>query len=514
MAATTRHRFALWHAGRPSTVLLIAVLGVGIFVRFFALSQQSLWWDEGGSLALTDNRSLSDLTVRLLSTRGTEAFMPGYFYLLTLWRGIFGSSETAMRVLSALFGSAALVLCMFAADRNWGRTPAFWTALLGAFSAYGVLYSQETRPYAMAFAIISLVLAAYLECRSPRESPAWRLMLAVAALLAIWTSIFSAVFLVALGAADLAMTRSLRSAFKLWWMPALFSASFAIWLAARFVMHVHGLSVPSNQGGVFLKVGFLVSGLLAGTTYGPPLADLRGPERLHVLLDHWPQFALLAIVGIAIAAAIWRNERAKFAARTQTAPDDRRPEVILAAALAVIAVHVAFGMAADFNILPRHAFALWPAVIIALPVLVLGTDWAPVPHRQWAFAALAGLVVLNAFALQNYFFDSRYARDDNRGAARAIDDAHGAKAMLLCGDMRTLAYYTHTPIVLATGVRNSAGGLRALAGDSRQLLFVVNRPFYWRADGKEFLAQALRPHYRLSKTLTFQYFVIYVFDRV
>jgi hypothetical protein len=77
-----------------------------------------------------------------------------------------------------------------------------------------------------------------------------------------------------------------------------------------------------------------------------------------------------------------------------------------------------------------------------------------------------------------------------------------------------LTWAIDVPIVPAMEVRNSADGLRALAGDSKQLLFVVNRPFYWRADGKEFLAHTLRPHYRLSKTLTFQYFVIYVFDRV
>ncbi len=259
---------------------VLLTMAAGIAIRFWGLGHQSLWVDEGYTLELTAKNSIRDLIVTLTTSGASDSFMPGYEIVLYFWRGLFGSSVEAARALSAVFGSAALVVCTMAAWRNWGRKAALWTAALAGSSAYALYYSQEARSYASLHLISASLLLVYLECRSPRANRWWRLGLAGLAGLAMWFNIFSVIFLVLLVLADLVLTRSFRVVFRLWWLPALSAMSYGLWFLMLLSHQTIGTYYPLSETSGLLKIGYLASGLIAGASFGPPPESMRmGADR-------------------------------------------------------------------------------------------------------------------------------------------------------------------------------------------------------------------------------------------
>ncbi|MEM4723700.1 MAG: glycosyltransferase family 39 protein [Candidatus Hadarchaeum sp.] len=85
--------------------LLISILLLALSLRLFRIEAQSLWNDEGTSVALAA-RDLGAIT------RGAanDIHPPLYYYVLHLWIKLFGNSELSVRSLSALLGTALVLL--------------------------------------------------------------------------------------------------------------------------------------------------------------------------------------------------------------------------------------------------------------------------------------------------------------------------------------------------------------------------------------------------------------------
>nr|MCU0466875.1 glycosyltransferase family 39 protein [Anaerolineae bacterium] len=139
--------------------LLIALVLVAFGLRLTALGAPSVWWDEAWSawvaqqpLALT-----TELTAR-------DVHPPLYQWLLHGWVRAAGISELAVRYLSVLWGVLTIALA-YALGRRMGGNRAGWVALaVAACSVLLIRWSQETRMYAQAAALIAL--AAYATLRA------------------------------------------------------------------------------------------------------------------------------------------------------------------------------------------------------------------------------------------------------------------------------------------------------------------------------------------------------------
>src|SRR5580700_11126504 len=88
----------------PEAIVLVAIL-CGIALRFAQLGKMSLWFDEGYTAWVA---SLSP--TQIIRMIRVDTSPPLYYLLLRGWVGMFGHSEAAMRGLSALFSSAALLV--------------------------------------------------------------------------------------------------------------------------------------------------------------------------------------------------------------------------------------------------------------------------------------------------------------------------------------------------------------------------------------------------------------------
>ncbi|MEU4563780.1 glycosyltransferase family 39 protein [Actinoplanes sp. NPDC023936] len=122
-------------------VLTLAVCLVGIGQRQFWRDEQATWW--ASALPLGDLRRLVEQV---------DVVLLPYYLFMHVWIALFGNSEIAMRVPSAiLMGLAAGLLALVGRrllDVPTGLLAGLLFALLPAVSRYG----GEARPYAMALA--------------------------------------------------------------------------------------------------------------------------------------------------------------------------------------------------------------------------------------------------------------------------------------------------------------------------------------------------------------------------
>ncbi|MEN6479367.1 MAG: glycosyltransferase family 39 protein, partial [Anaerolineales bacterium] len=130
---------------RPLPWTALATLGVLLLaaaLRFYRLDAQSLWNDEGTSAALA-LRSLRAIA----HDAANDIHPPLYYWILAGWVRLAGTSEFALRSLSALMGVGVVGLTIALGRRWFERETALLAGLLAAISPFAVYYAQEARMY-------------------------------------------------------------------------------------------------------------------------------------------------------------------------------------------------------------------------------------------------------------------------------------------------------------------------------------------------------------------------------
>jgi 4-amino-4-deoxy-L-arabinose transferase-like glycosyltransferase len=122
-------------------------------LRVYALDAQSLWNDEGTSVALA---SLS--IEAIIHGAARDIHPPLYYLLLHFWMPLAGNTEYAVRFLSVIVGVVIVALVFRIAYFVFDERVALLAALLTALSPFQVYYSQEARMYVWVtlFAAISV----------------------------------------------------------------------------------------------------------------------------------------------------------------------------------------------------------------------------------------------------------------------------------------------------------------------------------------------------------------------
>jgi hypothetical protein len=153
-------------------VAAVLVVVVSVTVRILYLGSQSYWNDEVFSV----NQARQDLP-GVFRVGATEVHTPLYAVLLHTWIS-WGSSTATLwtHALSGVFGLLAVAASWTALRRTRLTSRARWVAVaVTASSGFGIVYSQETRPYGLALlgatgvtAASAAALAALLDRGRPR----------------------------------------------------------------------------------------------------------------------------------------------------------------------------------------------------------------------------------------------------------------------------------------------------------------------------------------------------------
>ena len=132
----------------PSIALIVLILLLAAGLRLHRLGEQSLWYDEGVAYAHS-LRTLPELIPHLQR----NVHVPAYFTLLGWWQDLTGSSEFALRALSALFSINSVAWAFALGRRLYHPLAGLAAAALVALNSFSIYYAQEVRMYAMLAAV-------------------------------------------------------------------------------------------------------------------------------------------------------------------------------------------------------------------------------------------------------------------------------------------------------------------------------------------------------------------------
>jgi mannosyltransferase len=133
------------NTGKEKFWIVLFIIVVGFLLRIYRIDDQSVWYDEAFSLTVS-RLPLAEMTDQLIRDFCQP---PLHYYMLHVWFELFGFGAFQARLLSAVFGTLAIVMIYLFARYLFDPKTAFLSAILLAVSQLAVMYSQEARPYAL-----------------------------------------------------------------------------------------------------------------------------------------------------------------------------------------------------------------------------------------------------------------------------------------------------------------------------------------------------------------------------
>lgn len=202
--------------------VLGTILALGAILRLEGLGRESFWHDESWTWALTRG----DAGRLLHHLRHNDAHPPLY-YLLAMAAKPLGSSEAAIRLLSALAGIASIPLLFRLGARLYGEAAGTLAALLLALSPAHVAFSQEARCYALLILLAIGSLNLLFDLREGPHRGRWAAFAALSAAIML-THYLGSFFLLAEALAAILLRRTRPGFLKEFLLAS--AAAFALFL--------------------------------------------------------------------------------------------------------------------------------------------------------------------------------------------------------------------------------------------------------------------------------------------
>lgn len=421
---------------RWSTPALIGILLLATILRFYRLDGQSLWYDEGVSVvqALRDPRAIA------VHAAG-DIHPPLYYYLLHFWVQGFGTSESALRALSALFG-ILIVWATYLLGRDlFSKRVGVIAAFLASLSPFQIYYSQETRMYTLVTLLTAgsmLALARFLqttvELKGKSEGTArsgprpWLFLVAhvTLTLLALYSHYFA--FVVPLTSNLIVMAwffiRTRKADYGRLLVYWAVSQIIILLLYLPWVALVWERVISYSRDDVSPSLVFM-------------FRDILGVFSLGLSVERGWTFWILPFLFALMLGLLPRRGGQNFSLLFLTL-------FLFVPPLATYLVSISR---------PRFLLLATPAYYLVIARGLTGESLPREINRYWRVAGtilLLPLIILpSAFSLYNYYFDPRFARDDYRGLAHYISNLGlPGDAILLYppGQSEVYSYYYDGPL--------------------------------------------------------------------
>jgi mannosyltransferase len=277
---------------RSDFFVLSAICVLGVFLRFYHISYLSLWGDEVFS------RFYYQTGLRFMWTEGlhSESSPPLYYMAVGAWVNLFGSSEAALRSLSAVASTAAIPLVYVLGRELFDRKHGLIAAALFALSAAEIYYAQEARSYALLLIPLLVMLIACARYALRPGEYANVAIYVVAAIACIYTHTTMFLLVAACGLAVFVWLLATHG--KLW------NRAVAGWIAGHLCIGV--LVLPALVGMLdpvqWGQLGWIppVSLRQIGAVFSNTVAGTLTP-------GHFPGGILAGAVAVVLAISIWRG---------------------------------------------------------------------------------------------------------------------------------------------------------------------------------------------------------------
>jgi len=384
---------------------LLVLVAAAVLLRVLFLEARSVIFEEAFSVEVA-RLSWSQAWQTIASI---DSHPPLYYLLLKLWL-VFDRSPAAIRSLSVLLGSLAVVPTYLLARSIGGRSVAFAAGILVAGSALAIQASVEARMYPLLMLLVTGNTYFLLRAIHQPQGRGWWMAYGLSLAVSLYAHYFAFFMILAHGAYVLAYARSDRAVRRnfLLAIGGAFLAYAPWWPAAAHQQAA--TSGPGTIGTTWGRMPFAVPvTIVALHTVGGYFLGLGG---YHIVPNwRWLQLFLLApFVALAAVGALTGRYRSQGVL------------VLLSWLVPLLVLTVGSVLTGVYYARPRTTSFLMPFFAI---MLALGLSRVAARGRAsaWLLGVAVGLVVtLNLLALRFSLADTRYVPFNWAGAARLVQE--------------------------------------------------------------------------------------------
>jgi len=385
-------------SSRGGKLAVFGILLLAFLLRGWNLHEQGFTADEVAELV----KAHAPLPSILLD-QDDDRFPPLYRLVLGLWIRAW-DTDLASRWLNVLCGVLAVGVAWRAGVELLGSPEGLWPALLLACCPFHIHYCREGRAYALYFLFCAIAIWALLRLARDRRWGNWTL-LGLSSLAAIYTHYYAVPLLIAIW--TMALVEAYRSK-KLWRgiaaaatvSLATLPAAYLLWRALQDLPA--GKLVATFDFGAW---GYTYMSLVTGFTLGPSMRELRAVSTAEGIQQFLPWIILVGLILLLLSYHSLVRLR------------DRK--IIVGLAVLLLALIPIIGCAGNLTGVGFvYRYVSW----LAFPfVLWLGAGAARCFLSRGALLATLALLLLNATALANRYYNVRYQGEDFRAVAQYLE---------------------------------------------------------------------------------------------
>ncbi len=395
-----------------------AIVVLGGALRFYGLTIQSLWSDELASWYF----SRPEGVLRVVSAVREDVHPPGYFVILHFAQAVFGDSEWALRLPSAIAGWLCIPAVYLLGRRIYSEREGLVAALLVAVSWAGVYFSQETRSYSVLI-LLSTVTAflwwgVMLGLRGERRLPkAETVAYVIAAIICAYTHYFGALFIALQGAALAGLAYRSFPKVVLIYVPI--ALSYVLWLPGMAYQMRNSTAQGAWIGEATLSIF---------------------PKYVEFLFG---RSGILALVAAALFALLLLRARSFFRGRREKPRGFPATLLLLAWFVGPFVVGYALSQSSVQLLTHKNLLVSLPAayLLVARGITGIMPDRTVGAALQWALTlGFAAACLFNLFSVVDYY--STPNKEQIRAAAAFIEAEGGPDTLLVrCDVDDRLDYY-------------------------------------------------------------------------
>lgn len=401
-------------SSRVPWLFVIGVIALALALRGWNLHGRGFTADEVAELLLARQPLAS-----VIMDEDDDRFPPLYRTILVIWERAFGT-EAAARWLSVVAGVLTVIVVWRAGAALLDERDAPWPALLLACSPFHIHFCREGRAYAVYCLFAAMMFWAALRLLrdgGARRRGEWALMVGstVAAVYSHWYAVPLAALLWAF---------SLAASWRRdgWRLPAGAVAATALLLIpAPIILIRASADLPDEElyAGFDLEaLGYALISLPGGFTIGPSMKELRSIPAAEGIRQFLPWVAAVGLAGLVLLGQAIRRLGLRGAG-------GRALAMLVASALLTPLLGYAGNLTGGGFV---YRYVVWLVVPYAL---LLGAG-ASRSRASWAARlAVVALLAVNAAAIFNRAYDSRYDEEDFRAVAAKLEELGADDAPVL-----------------------------------------------------------------------------------
>jgi hypothetical protein len=468
-----------------AAILLLTLLGLGL--RFYRISNQSLWTDEVYSIE-TARVPFSQMMEKSAIQNNS---LPTYFLLL---RAVLGEGddniELRARGLSALAGSLSIPLfvgLVFFWRRHWGV--AILAGLLLATNPLHIWYSQEVRAYAAMLLFGLLTILSYEIARSNRKG-LWWLVYVVSAIVAMALHKTALVFPVSCGLWHAGELMRARGRIRDLWPHA------AVLVFALFLLGLRSYPPPPSfdRRSSILEIVYTGMSFVGGYSFGPSLTDIQSSGAMGAVSRNLLQVVVLSGLLMSVAFACVLGFRSLVPGKEVALMVLSIGSVAAAAPASGFSYNVRYVLPALFAFL---------ALIAAFVVTV---------RKSWYVGLLVGsLLVTGLWADGQWFYSTSYRKGDSRAVAKwLVDNKENVQSWIVFPEYlsTSIEWYLQPHPEVLSRVQRAGGSLTLSLSPVPDVLIIGRRHHVLEPD--KLIASYKSIAGRVQTNLSFSGFELYV----